>query len=462
MSHQICTDCIKSPPTVAEIRAFICELSQLAAAAVDSTPDVLQRVQSVYANPIKDALLGADGQTLRLRRIVEYLLVKLSTKYTPAVLDVHLNMAHLTAKIKSRELSAPQALDKVDELLHVWLVKNVSDLGRVESESALKLTILLSSLFKRKYLHGDGDSEELSSLADRVVEKTIRFVSSLVMNILSHATSTSTTQPTTMARLASKCFKLTQRCVDHVGARESLVQMKSNAVALIDSLFAHLTSTYLNQLGKGCLADEQMAQFMRAKAIIVSVQLRISRDKLSDADETDEYHTMDETLLAAYSSLGDLIYSACDDDSAIDFNLSCLNYQLSLAVRDTHDTQRKEEDESRVSFRQLFAQSSGALNYKRLFYRLAASISFDAQLVVDWLISNETNCLVYLVKFLKLLLNELQNDTALVKQNEDCLVRVVRLLEELCAKIKRIKTHFPYNCEPLIKLLDRLLAYKIV
>jgi hypothetical protein len=171
-----------------------------------------------------------------------------------------------------------------------------------------------------------------------------------------------------------------------------------------------------------------------------------------------------------------LIYIGQDDDKMIDFNLDFLNYQL------------KVEKLSGLT-KNLFEFD---LNYNILFTKLAASVSFDYQVFIDWLISNETNFLTYLVKYLKFLLNELNlyklekinklysslNDAkfkefiAVVndgkRKNGDgdvsldgrgYLKETFDLLVSLNRKIKTMKSVFPYNCEPLIKLLDKIVLF---
>ncbi len=41
--------------------------------------------------------------------------------------------------------------------------------------------------------------------------------------------------------------------------------------------------------------------------------------------------------------------------------------------------------------------------------KLMASISFDYEIILNWLIENQTNFLVYFLKYLKYLLNDLKN-----------------------------------------------------
>jgi hypothetical protein len=173
----------------------------------------------------------------------------------------------------------------------------------------------------------------------------------------------------------------------------------------------------------------------------------------------------------------DLIYTTQDDDTIIDFNLSCLNYQLQIEKITFED----EKEENLINDLFLFD-----LNVHVLFVKLLASTMFDYRILIDWLISSETNFLVYLMRYLKVLLNEMsllkrENikrvfdiDLARVKlksfnsildsnkiketnlSGKVYLDKMYALLTELNSKIKQMKRSFPYNCEPLVRLLDKV------
>ena len=157
----------------------------------------------------------------------------------------------------------------------------------------------------------------------------------------------------------------------------------------------------------------------------------------------------------------DILFINLDDDLIIEFNLNCLQNQL------------KHGEQSIFEF---------DLNSHVLFVKLMASVSFDYQVLIDWLISNETKFLAYLVRYLKHLTCELQtfklvnlnrlfgalNASKFVRFNQvlsknidqsekNLLYESFQLLSRLNKKIKKLKRNFPYNCEPLIKILDKLL-----
>lgn len=151
----------------------------------------------------------------------------------------------------------------------------------------------------------------------------------------------------------------------------------------------------------------------------------------------------------------DLIYCAHDDDTLIDLNLMCLKSNSNL-----------------FEF---------YLNRHVLFVKLLKSVSFDYEVLIDWLISNETNFLLYFLRYLKFLFADLNqhgktglSDLFSAKNQQkmryfNCIVKSPRenaiesyleetleLLRKLNVKIRLLKRSFPYNCEPLIKLLEKI------
>lgn len=181
-------------------------------------------------------------------------------------------------------------------------------------------------------------------------------------------------------------------------------------------------------------------------------------------DQAGEIQGLNELFFNQGNFQFDLIYSGQDDDTFIDFNLMCLKEECSI--------------EAKVSFLQdLF---KFYLNSHVLFAKLCSSVSFDYQILLDWLISNETNFLIYFLKYLKYLLAELTNfqmnnlnlifnsnpnNSKIVYFNqvtksqlklENYLTKTLELLAKLQIKIQKLKKSFPYNCEPLIKLLEKI------
>lgn len=126
-----------------------------------------------------------------------------------------------------------------------------------------------------------------------------------------------------------------------------------------------------------------------------------------------------------------------------------------------------------------------------------ACISFDYEVIINWLIENQTNFLIYIVKYLKYLNNETnqfkllniqkifsnQNESKFMnfqqilinqkpkmikrnsKLNELCigetyLRKSFNLLCELKLKISKISKNIGYNVNPLIRLLDKIIKLK--
>jgi len=124
-----------------------------------------------------------------------------------------------------------------------------------------------------------------------------------------------------------------------------------------------------------------------------------------------------------------------------------------------------------------------------------ACISFDYEVIINWLIENQTNFLIYIVKYLKYLNNEtdqfkflniqkifsIQNENKFMnfqqilinqkpkmikrkknsKLNELCIGETYMrksfsLLCELKLKISKISKNIGYNVNPLIRLLDKI------
>ena len=145
-----------------------------------------------------------------------------------------------------------------------------------------------------------------------------------------------------------------------------------------------------------------------------------------------------------------------DDDLIIDFNYFCLNYEL---------------NKNKKKFLLMDELVDLNLNGHYLFFNLLHYfISFDYEIIIDWLISNETNCLVYFLSYLKYLFNDLEKNKLenlnkkinyFNQQNEkNCisLLDFVKFLNKIYFKIKKMKKSFPYNCDPLVKILEKVLS----
>jgi len=164
----------------------------------------------------------------------------------------------------------------------------------------------------------------------------------------------------------------------------------------------------------------------------------------------------------------DHIFTVLDDDLLIEFNMTCLCNQ---------------RDPEKASF----SFFDFDLNSHVLFVKLLASVSFDYQILLDWLISNEITFLEYFISYLKCLNHELStcgtvnlqrtfnselNKKKFKKFNKSLgndsvggqsvgwfyLNSALKCLTDLNNKIKKVKRSFPYDCEPLIKLLNTFVA----
>jgi len=102
-----------------------------------------------------------------------------------------------------------------------------------------------------------------------------------------------------------------------------------------------------------------------------------------------------------------------------------------------------------------------------LFIRFSSSILYDASVLLDWLTSNETEFLLFLIKFLKFILtypNDLKETCKTLQRTSDdftnCLQRFKSMIESLFCSIEKLtsKNLFPYNISPLMRNIQRVLA----
>jgi hypothetical protein len=165
----------------------------------------------------------------------------------------------------------------------------------------------------------------------------------------------------------------------------------------------------------------------------------------------------------------DSLFLNQDDDFIIDFCYSCLKFQVKL----------KENQIESLEIDRIFKESK--LNSHIQFVKLLASISFDYKVIIDWLISNETIFLKYFITYLKYLIDNLQKNNIneieqLFNKNEAdfndfnqklkgkyknfksnyYLNETFKTLSLLKIQIIKLKRSIPYNCEPLIKLLNKI------
>lgn len=182
---------------------------------------------------------------------------------------------------------------------------------------------------------------------------------------------------------------------------------------------------------------------LKCYEILVYLCLYSAKDLSSDRIER-----LKSTLIDGSNFKPDLIYSGLSDDTQqIEFNLTCLERFIST--------------EKRTNIAEYFLVSSVYLNPSRLFYQLASSIHFDCELVIEWLITTETRFLIYFLKYLKYLFADLnQHKLSNLERMLDSREHINRLfgfLANVQAKLSSLKRSFPYNCEPLLKLLGKIL-----
>ena len=125
------------------------------------------------------------------------------------------------------------------------------------------------------------------------------------------------------------------------------------------------------------------------------------------------------------------------------------------------------------------------LDANYLFLKLLASIKFDYQVFIDWLISNETNFLEYFLFYLKFSVKYNQTDLLFEGISQDFILfckyinvtlpkneknknyesreflkeKYINFLKELNTKLNLLKSVFPYNCKPLLNLLKVYLDF---
>ncbi len=136
------------------------------------------------------------------------------------------------------------------------------------------------------------------------------------------------------------------------------------------------------------------------------------------------------------------IFSSLDDNIIIDYNLECLKQ---------HTNTKKQK----------FVFSN--LDVYIFFVKHLETISFDHKTILEWLVSNETEFLQYLVRYLKLVNLELNyyGLTNLKKlysmYDKNYMVKAFLCLKSLRENIIKLEKVFPYNCRPLILILNKFI-----
>ena len=92
-----------------------------------------------------------------------------------------------------------------------------------------------------------------------------------------------------------------------------------------------------------------------------------------------------------------------------------------------------------------------------LFVKLLQNLSFDSSVLLDWLTSNETQFLLYFLKYLKYAARTYKDLSAICVTMRDIGVEksVFDVLKKLKKSIERLRSKnlFPYNVAPLLKVM---------
>ncbi|CAF1046223.1 unnamed protein product [Brachionus calyciflorus] len=191
--------------------------------------------------------------------------------------------------------------------------------------------------------------------------------------------------------------------------------------------------------------DEEIKEDLIVKFLILSVEIlfKTKPDDLKDLNVKQLFYQNNKLRLY-------LIFSGKDDDLVIDFCLLCLKQELinSQVIENYFDCD---------------------LSNDVLFTKLCACIKFDYQVLIDWLITNETNFLEYFLKYLKTLNSKMSPEfkrqtikkmllekERSTKKFDDDFKKMLELLKQIETKMKALKRSFPYNCAPLIRLLESI------
>ena len=444
------------------------------------------------------ATTSDESQNFAGNKIVEHLLVKTvdlilkkSKDTTLYCLDENdlvctnrfvckFKLIEISLAIKRKSLNEKHRNDLLIKITNI--LKNFTTFmehNSLDAEHVLELLILVKRVLK-KFLPSTGLNAEL---VEEFLLGMISFLNRLNRDILYECSSTKLFSNLLIGNKYLKCLNLYLDFLEkNVVQSSSLAYGKTHLENFILSLISNGSLTRIIQEKS---SDDLRSDFLNEyyiKIIHLSLRILIHFEVIVKGSELKLSNQFIVNLREIYFREDifqlDLVYINQDDDKIIGFNLSCLKYQLDL-----EKTQL--QDDSFI--KELF---SFDLNLHVLFVKLLVSIMHDYEILVDWLISSETNFLTYLMKYLKVLLNEmsvlkseninklfglvlaevkfknfnllLAEDKKLSNQNEVNLSgkvyldKTYQLLIELNSKIKQMKRSFPYNCDPLIKLLDKI------
>ena len=394
--------------------------------------------------------------------------------------DFKLKIAGLVSTMKSKTLNEHNKGQILVESILVLVQFRQFKKSHMEDLFALELelSVLIRNVFKKVILF----IIEASTLVDDFFAEMFVFFKELRSIKLS-------VEYGSLSNLYAikKYFKCLDSLLDYMEKGENVSESsKFMAKDYMENLFQHLIgSGFFTRISQELARQSQYSIFISdlfIRSIVASFRLLICFELINQQDNLRLTPQITTSLKEVYFSENfftfDLIFAGQDDDKMIEFNSSCMSYQI----------QMEKLELTRVSLLQEIFHFD--LNYHVLFVKLVASVLFDYQVLVDWLISNETTFLSYLVKYLKRLQSELSangrtrleslfsnanenkfkqfssvilsTSKRLIKKTQTAhggsvyyLDQTFQLLVELLSKIKLMKKSFPYNCEPLIKLLDK-------
>lgn len=125
------------------------------------------------------------------------------------------------------------------------------------------------------------------------------------------------------------------------------------------------------------------------------------------------------------------------DDYLIESMVCCLDVAVGLCYRENASAELRQK-----------------LNPTITFFQFLQTVSFDANVLLDFLVSNETCFLLYILRYLKY---ACKNWREFVESCPDERGRIINVLANLRKSIKDLvkKELFPYNIGPVLKLLKR-------
>lgn len=386
---------------------------------------------------LKTIINESKDDNIQSNKVIDYLAEKLETSICLKLVPKSINSEMFSTITTVTLINQLKTMCDIDPIIY----EKAKVILENEASTKLESIRLIKALLK----HGKSVDDHLNSIMLNYLNKNSNSFFDFVSDKTVEQTSISN------CYLLNKYFKCVNLCFekksppmdmnDFMESRlndviDSDVTYKSAQLSSNDLIYSNLYAKTLQYVVYLTICSKNDLDSIRLE----KVKKRIL---MSDEDDTDD----------EIEFKPDLIYSGqIDDTQQIEFNLLCL--ETFLAKR--HRTQ----------FAQYLFEFN--LNPNRMFLKLASSICFDCELVVEWLISNETKFLVYFLKYLKFLANDLNQfklvnleklvefSRASTKPNSLAYMSINNLFEFLSsihAKLNSLKRSFPYNCEPLLKLL---------